>query len=801
MDPRATTDPEISWSVPHNFCTFLVIDFIAARPHQKPLPLNTPTAIELQNGQEITLTLIDANHCPGAVMYLIEGDNGAILHTGDFRAEQWFLDNLARNPFLQPYLAPLSPNNKSFVNRTLDAIYLDTACAFSTLIIPSKEQATTGLVELIKLYPSDTLFFINSWTWGYEDILKSISRAFQCLIHVDRYKYSVYQHVSDPYLRSIVTMDAAATRFHACERFHRCEHVASDAPRSSDTPSLSRTGKHIVYVNPVTIAAERWDKYLEDTKERLRTGETVNTLLVPLSRHSTLPELRSFVNLFKPRRVIPNTLDPRLRGLDWLCLDRMFECTLSSLGATDTIPPTPTDGGDLDLLLVQVDEEGDAAVKNVVGCSDLAKMWADGTKLGSKLEIMVGYLDPERKSFLDKLLRLRPDSPMPELHSSKIRISSPAPAAGGQRDYDRDSEDESDGGAAEDDHWRTAHMLFGNTDGAEGEQFKWAFPSPKRPADIAVSQEQDTSTLLMPELSPIRQIADDRSSQGRMLHISNQHVRRLEDRPPIPRFRVVENHVLESPICAARVAEQRSPKFGLHGYSGRLASNERAEVPLSTSNNHENTLVTKMRSSFGSQCRVDVPESSSPGKQDENVFIQDPFSATPPDRSAPLERSRLSRQASRRSPRRLATLTPTPDTSAGATSSRAETPSTIARRRQRVQRTLKSLELADRLARANPSKVASTYGQKRARLLKECIRSEVKNQFLEGIESSRTRNVIPDPHFDRSLSKFEPVDGTQMEIDWDRSRQIGEQVRNELAGGRWPIFPSLVCTESQPPAS
>ena len=134
-------------------------------------------------------------------------------------------------------------------------------------------------------------------------------------------------------------------------------------------------------------------------------------------------ELRSFVSFFRPRRIISNTLDPRLRGLDWLCLDHLLEGFLSPLGATDTIPPTPTDGGDPDLLLVQVDEEGNAAVKNVVGCSDLVQRWADRAKLRSRLEIMAGHLDPERKSFLDKLLRLRPDSPIPELHSSKIQIT------------------------------------------------------------------------------------------------------------------------------------------------------------------------------------------------------------------------------------------------------------------------------------------------------------------------------------------------------------------------------------------
>lgn len=52
---------------------------------KRPIPLNTPTEIELTPRLRIRATLFDANHCLGAVMFLIEGDGKAVLYTGDIR--------------------------------------------------------------------------------------------------------------------------------------------------------------------------------------------------------------------------------------------------------------------------------------------------------------------------------------------------------------------------------------------------------------------------------------------------------------------------------------------------------------------------------------------------------------------------------------------------------------------------------------------------------------------------------------------------------------------------------------------
>ena len=142
------------------FCLWLGfrIDF-----SKRTIPLHTPTCFELTANESVSITLLDANHCPGAVMYaivpfsvssdidiftiryLIEGSRGTVLHTGDFRAEPWFLQAVMRNPFLQPYLAPKAvfdddnpPDSSPRLSKTLEAIYLDTACVLSPFAIPSK---------------------------------------------------------------------------------------------------------------------------------------------------------------------------------------------------------------------------------------------------------------------------------------------------------------------------------------------------------------------------------------------------------------------------------------------------------------------------------------------------------------------------------------------------------------------------------------------------------------------------------------------------------------------------------------
>lgn len=393
-----------------------------------PLLYNVPTKVQYTPTSTVTLTLIESNHMFGGTMFLIQGAHGAVLHTGDMRAEPWWCEALTRNPFLSPYLCWSKSNQDSTASSDAQAenwadhieslgsntssllqadgsssqsqteshsqvdpldraseeqrsdtsaqgrtmreprkshlrlrnIYLDTELLLCNHKVPTKQQASLDMVTLMRMYPSHTVFFLNCWTWGYEDMLVVTAKAFGCKIHVDRFKYSMYKaaRTEAPFLADIVTQDHTKTRFHACEKRNVCPSVQSLASRYSSTaadpvlarealaahsqmdsssadagqrwgPFRSQPEPLLVYVNPAQVAADRWPGMFDDTKRRLEAAQRHETawpeaLVVPMERHSTLPELQMFVGLFRPRTVSPNTiLDPK-GGLDYYLLHHLF---------------------------------------------------------------------------------------------------------------------------------------------------------------------------------------------------------------------------------------------------------------------------------------------------------------------------------------------------------------------------------------------------------------------------------------------------------------------------------------------
>ena len=205
----------------------------------KTIPLETPTFIDMAPGRSIRVTLFDANHCVGAVMFLIEGDGKVVLYTGDIRSELWWVNNLARRPLM---LAYASHGGKAPLKQ-LDCVYLDTT--FANIQdpykhFPTKAEGTLELLQKISRYPKDTVFYFDTWTFGYEDVWMALCSVLNCQVHVDDYRYKLYRALATG--EGIKAEEAARlfgyncgnhtqegcltrrqTRLHSCEQGTGCE--------------------------------------------------------------------------------------------------------------------------------------------------------------------------------------------------------------------------------------------------------------------------------------------------------------------------------------------------------------------------------------------------------------------------------------------------------------------------------------------------------------------------------------------------------------------------------------------------
>ncbi|XP_006645125.1 5' exonuclease Apollo-like isoform X2 [Oryza brachyantha] len=124
-----------------------------------------------------SVTAYDANHCPGAVMFLFEGQFGSILHTGDCRFTSDCVQNLP--------LKYIAKKGKENVCR-LDFVFLD--CTFSKcfLKLPSKESAIQQVIACIWKHPDAPFVYLACDLLGHEDILVEVSRTFGSKIYVDK---------------------------------------------------------------------------------------------------------------------------------------------------------------------------------------------------------------------------------------------------------------------------------------------------------------------------------------------------------------------------------------------------------------------------------------------------------------------------------------------------------------------------------------------------------------------------------------------------------------------------------------
>ncbi|OAA78497.1 DNA repair metallo-beta-lactamase [Akanthomyces lecanii RCEF 1005] len=178
-------------------------------------------------------------------MFLIERNGTAVLYTGDIRSEPWFVNSIARHPALIEYTSGI---------RRLHKIYLDTSFT-EDVPFQTKREGIAELLQKVALYPPDTVFYFQTWTYGYEEVWLALSKALKSQIHVDEYKMGIYTSLSsktgDHRFASLtgymcgnawhpgcLTADESV-RLHSCEKGHLCS-VASQLNVVKIQPIVAR---------------------------------------------------------------------------------------------------------------------------------------------------------------------------------------------------------------------------------------------------------------------------------------------------------------------------------------------------------------------------------------------------------------------------------------------------------------------------------------------------------------------------------------------------------------------------------
>ena len=134
------------------------------------LAADQPTVVDLGGtGELLTVTAIDAGHCPGSVGFLFEGTCGRIYHTGDFRREDW--------------CAPVGDDGKSanipecLTRAPLDLLLLDNTYCNPAYRFPSRAAAQAAVVSLIVDRYPDREVVLGLDSLGKEPLVAAVAAA------------------------------------------------------------------------------------------------------------------------------------------------------------------------------------------------------------------------------------------------------------------------------------------------------------------------------------------------------------------------------------------------------------------------------------------------------------------------------------------------------------------------------------------------------------------------------------------------------------------------------------------------
>ncbi|ORX85229.1 DRMBL-domain-containing protein, partial [Anaeromyces robustus] len=252
----------------------------------------------------VKVTLIDANHCPGAVLFLFNvpiGNNQYFnaLHTGDFRANIEQLTN---------------PAIKKLRNSSLDVLYLDTTYLKPEHLFPSQEVVINSVLNVLKL-----LILVGTYLIGKEKVFLGIAKFLKSKLYTSSKKKKILECLNDNTISMLLTDNPDEA----------CVHILNMGQLSIDAVNNYYNIYKDKYDSVIAFRPTGWVyKPKRGNKKKLEPDskmilEELNNLKlkptyynrnvsiwgIPYSEHSSFIELENFIRVLSSitsvRNIIP----------------------------------------------------------------------------------------------------------------------------------------------------------------------------------------------------------------------------------------------------------------------------------------------------------------------------------------------------------------------------------------------------------------------------------------------------------------------------------------------------------------
>ncbi|XP_038901492.1 uncharacterized protein LOC120088341 [Benincasa hispida] len=311
-----------------------------------------------------TVTVFDAHHCPGAVMFLFEGNFGNILHTGDCRLTPECLQNL---PDKYRGKSGKEPRCK------LDLIFLD--CTFGRFFqpFPSRHSSIRQVINCIWKHPDASLVYLICNLLGQEEILQQVSQTFGSKIFADESTKAGYKALEliDP---DILTQDPSS-RFHLIDGFPKLCQTAKTL--LADAQTNFQSGPLVIRPSTQWYVREELSEICNTRKQIISEAikDQHGIWHVCYSMHSSREELEWALQILAPKWVVSTTPGCRAMDLDYVKKKLSFS-SITSNGLIWKLFGIPEDSSsDLDASVIEVSCSPIVEARNVDPQSQPVKVY------------------------------------------------------------------------------------------------------------------------------------------------------------------------------------------------------------------------------------------------------------------------------------------------------------------------------------------------------------------------------------------------------------------------------------------